>query len=107
MYSSFNFGSILFYSRHYRDSSDNKHKIKPKPILHNHTEHKILDPFSNRNKIAKLSKNKKGVYIFKVLGTNDVYVGSSINLYNRVPEALFLFYAFYFKKFRKKSFKIF
>jgi hypothetical protein len=44
----------------------------------------ILDPFNNRSKIADLCKGAKGVYIFEVLESNNIYVASSINLYSRV-----------------------
>jgi len=44
----------------------------------------ILDPLKNRTTIAEFAKNAKGVYIFEVRDSNDAYVGSSINLYNRV-----------------------
>jgi GIY-YIG catalytic domain/Cytochrome C and Quinol oxidase polypeptide I/NUMOD1 domain len=44
----------------------------------------ILDPFNNRSKFAEVAKGSKGVYIFEELESNNIYVGSSINLYNRV-----------------------
>jgi hypothetical protein len=44
----------------------------------------ILDPFNNRSKISEVCKGAKGVYIFEELESNNIYVGSSINLYNRV-----------------------
>ena len=44
----------------------------------------IDNPFDNRKSIAEYAKNKKGVYIFKILNKNLYYVGSSINLYSRV-----------------------
>ena len=44
----------------------------------------ILDPFNNRSQIAEVAKGSKGVYIFEELESNNIYVGSSINLYNRV-----------------------
>lgn len=53
---------------------------------HNHPakKYEILNPFSNRSKIAELAKEAKGVYIFEIENKNLCYVGSSINLYNRV-----------------------
>jgi hypothetical protein len=53
---------------------------------HNHPakKYEILNPFSNRSKIAEVAKEAKGVYIFEVENKNLCYVGSSINLYNRV-----------------------
>jgi hypothetical protein len=47
-------------------------------------KYEILNPFSNRSKIAEVAKEAKGVYIFEVENKNLCYVGSSINLYNRV-----------------------
>uniref|UniRef100_UPI0022385457 GIY-YIG endonuclease n=1 Tax=Ramaria rubella TaxID=113071 RepID=UPI0022385457 len=44
----------------------------------------ILDPFNNRSKIAEVAKGEKGVYVFEVIESKDIYVGSSVNLYNRV-----------------------
>lgn len=48
------------------------------------TEIFIEDPLNNRTKIKEAAKNKKGVYIWESISTNDIYVGHSINLYNRV-----------------------
>jgi group I intron endonuclease len=57
----------------------------PKPgSKHPYTEYSIIDPFNNRDEIANISKGKKGVYLFEVVSKNLLYVGSSINLYNRV-----------------------
>jgi hypothetical protein len=47
-------------------------------------EYIILDPYNNRNKIAEVGKKAKGVYIFEVLDSKLLYIGSSISLYNRV-----------------------
>ena len=42
----------------------------------------IENPFNNRDIVLKVSKNQKGVYVWE---SNDhVYVGHSINLYNRI-----------------------
>ena len=53
---------------------------------HNHPakKYEILNPFNNRFEIAKVAKEAKGVYIFEIENENLCYVGSSINLYNRV-----------------------
>ena len=80
------------------DSSDtknisyNKHSATPeKGYEHPYKKFIIKDPFNNRKDIANIAKNKKGVYFFEGrLGewsdkSKDLnYVGSSINLYNRV-----------------------
>lgn len=61
--------------------SNNKIKNKyPFP----YKEYIILDPYNNRDKIAAVAKKAKGVYIFETLNTKFSYIGSSINLYNRV-----------------------
>lgn len=55
-----------------------------KGVKHPYKKHVILDPFNNRKKIAEVIKGAKGVYIFEIMGKQLIYVGSSINLYNRV-----------------------
>jgi GIY-YIG catalytic domain/NUMOD1 domain len=62
-----------------RNINDNKNKS---PF--SYVEFIIMDPYNNREKIKKVSKNMKGIYIFEILKHKYVYVGSSINLYNRV-----------------------
>ena len=44
----------------------------------------IMDPYNNRDKIAEVASKSKGVYVFEVIKSKIFYVGSSINLYNRV-----------------------
>jgi Cytochrome C and Quinol oxidase polypeptide I/GIY-YIG catalytic domain/NUMOD1 domain len=44
----------------------------------------IVDPYNNREKIAKVASKSKGIYVFEVIKSKIFYVGSSINLYNRV-----------------------
>ena len=59
----------------------NNHK---KGFNHPHKKVEILDPYHHRTQIAKVAKNSKGVYLFEIENLNMKYVGSSINLYNRV-----------------------
>jgi len=61
-----------------------KHRIIKPHEPHSYKKIEILDPYHNRNKIAEVAKGAKGVYIFEVENKNICYVGSSINLYNRV-----------------------
>ena len=61
------------------DKTNTERIIKP-----SHKKIEILDPYHNRNKIAEVAKGAKGVYNFEVENKNICYVGSSINLYNRV-----------------------
>lgn len=44
----------------------------------------VNDPFDNRDLILKVAKKQKGVYIWESLDSEDLYVGHSINLYNRI-----------------------
>jgi hypothetical protein len=44
----------------------------------------VKDPFNNRNIIAKVAKKQKGVYVWESLEGKHMYVGHSINLYNRI-----------------------
>lgn len=55
-----------------------------KGFNHPHKKVEILDPYHNRTQIAKVAKKSKGVYLFEIENLNMKYVGSSINLYNRV-----------------------
>jgi hypothetical protein len=55
-----------------------------KGFKHPYKKFEILDPFNNRLKIAEYAKGAKGVYYFYVESKNIGYIGSSINLYNRV-----------------------
>ena len=57
--------------------NNNDSKISYKKI-------EILNPYLNRSKIAEVAKGAKGVYIFENNNKDIKYVGSSINLYNRV-----------------------
>lgn len=47
-----------------------------------HTKIYIENPFNNRNLISRVSSNQKGVYVWE--SNEDMYVGHSINLYNRI-----------------------
>uniref|UniRef100_UPI00315D7969 GIY endonuclease n=1 Tax=Alternaria tenuissima TaxID=119927 RepID=UPI00315D7969 len=49
-----------------------------------HKKIEIWDPYNNRSKIAEFANGAKGVYFFEVESKNMGYIGSSINLYNRV-----------------------
>ena len=49
-----------------------------------HKKYEIIDPYLNRSKIAEVAKEAKGVYFFEIKSKQIGYIGSSINLYNRV-----------------------
>lgn len=44
----------------------------------------VNDPFNNRDVILKIAKKQKGIYIWESLDSEHMYVGHSINLYNRI-----------------------
>lgn len=44
----------------------------------------VKEPYNKRDIILKVTKNQKGVYIWKTLDGKNIYVGHSINLYNRI-----------------------
>jgi len=50
----------------------------------NFTKIEVKDPYNNRDTILKFTKKQKGIYIWKSLDGNNLYVGHSINLYNRI-----------------------
>lgn len=44
----------------------------------------VEDPFNNRDIILKVTKNQKGIYIWENTEDKSMFVGRSINLYNRI-----------------------
>jgi hypothetical protein len=48
------------------------------------TKIEVKDPYNNRNIILKIAKKEKGIYIWESLDGYNIYVGHSINLYNRI-----------------------
>jgi len=67
-----------------KNKSKNYNLYSKKGYNHKHKKFIILNPFNNRSKIAEVAKGAKGVYIFEIEDKKIAYVGSSINLYNRV-----------------------
>jgi hypothetical protein len=51
---------------------------------HNYVKVLVDDPFNNRDIILKVTKKQKGIYIWETLDNKHMYVGHSINLYNRI-----------------------
>jgi len=51
---------------------------------HNYVKVFVDDPYNNREIILEVTKKQKGVYIWQSLDGKDMYVGHSINLYNRI-----------------------
>ena len=56
----------------------------PLNTKYNYTKVLVEDPYNNRDIIAKVAKKQKGVYIWETLDEKNIYVGHSINLYNRI-----------------------
>jgi hypothetical protein len=48
------------------------------------TKIEVKDPYNNRDIILKIAKKEKGIYIWESLDGHNIYVGHSINLYNRI-----------------------
>ena len=44
----------------------------------------MTDPYDNRDIILNVTKKQKGVYVWETLDGTNMYVGHSINLYNRI-----------------------
>ena len=66
-----------------RDDEDNPHE-NGKGKKHNYVKVLVDDPFNNRDIVLEVSKKQKGVYIWETLDGEHMYVGHSINLYNRI-----------------------
>jgi hypothetical protein len=62
-------------------NDNNEHKNDKK---HNYIKVLVDDPFNNRNIILNVTKSQKGIYIWETLDRKHMYVGHSINLYNRI-----------------------
>lgn len=66
-------------------NSDNDNGNKNEFNLNsNITKIEVKDPYNNRDSILKFTKKQKGIYIWKSLNGEVLYVGHSINLYNRI-----------------------
>ena len=53
-------------------------------LPHKYTKVFIENPYNNRDTILKITKKQKGVYVWATLDYKNLYVGHSINLYNRI-----------------------
>ena len=62
-------------------NDNNEHKNDKK---HNYIKVLVDDPFNNRNILLNVTKSQKGIYIWETLDRKHMYVGHSINLYNRI-----------------------
>ena len=66
--------------------NDNKSSKRNKDFKPKHIYVKVLveHPYNHRDIRLKLTKNQKGVYVWETLEGKSMYVGHSINLYNRI-----------------------
>ena len=87
----FNIVSRNFLHNKYTDNnnlslkdSNNKNNNNNNDNKYNYVKVIIEDPFNNRDVILGATKGKKGVYVWKSIEGNNVYVGHSINLYYRI-----------------------
>lgn len=65
-------------------NDDNNNYETNKNFKHEYVKVFIKDPYNNRDIILKITKRQKGVYVWGTLDNKNVYVGHSINLYNRI-----------------------
>jgi hypothetical protein len=79
------FNKKYFQTKFFIDKKKISYNNTPKRgYKHPYKEILIKEPYSNRTEIAKYAKEKKGIYLFEIKSKNLKYIGSSINLYNRV-----------------------
>lgn len=75
--------SVKIYHTDVKIDNENNKK-DPLNSKYNYTKIEIMDPYYNREMILKLAKKQKGIYIWEKLDSHNMYVGHSINLYNRI-----------------------
>lgn len=71
--------TVIISSNNDNNNDDNSDKFIPK-----YTKILVDNPFNNRDIILRVTKKQKGVYIWESLDGKYMYVGHSINLYNRI-----------------------
>lgn len=73
------------YDNNNNDNNNNNDETN-KDLKSKYKYVKVLvdNPFNNRDVILRVCKKQKGVYIWKSLDGKHLYVGHSINLYNRI-----------------------
>jgi hypothetical protein len=72
------------YNKNNKEYYNNIENINNNKPPFEYREFIIMDPYYNRETIAEIAGKLKGVYVFEVIKSKIFYVGSSINLYNRV-----------------------
>lgn len=63
---------------------NNNNNYKKNRSKHKYTKIFVEDPYNNRHVILKMTKKQKGIYIWETLDGKHMYIGHSINLYNRI-----------------------
>ena len=64
--------------------NDNKNEKEKRNDKFKYIKIIVENPYNNRDTILKVTKKQKGVYIWETLDGKNMYVGHSINLYNRI-----------------------
>ena len=75
-YNPYNENDNSFYQVNNHKKGDNK--------KHPFVKLLVDDPYNNRDIILNITKRQKGVYVWETLDGKNLYVGHSINLYNRI-----------------------
>ena len=73
--------NVLIIGNNNNNNDDNENSPNPK---YKYVKVLVNNPFNNRDIILKVTKKQKGVYIWESLDGKHIYVGHSINLYNRI-----------------------
>jgi GIY-YIG catalytic domain/NUMOD1 domain len=66
------------------NNENNNYKHKNDKEKHPYVKVLVDDPYNNRDIILKITKKQKGVYVWETLDGKHIYVGHSMNLYNRI-----------------------
>lgn len=72
---------VVITGNNNNNNDGNKNSQKSK---HKYVKVLVDDPFNNRGIILNVTKKQKGVYVWESLDSKQMYVGHSINLYNRI-----------------------
>jgi hypothetical protein len=79
----FSVTSVKKFHTEVKIGNENNQK-DPLNSKHKYTKVLVEDPYNNRDIIARVAKKQKGVYVWGTLDSKNMYVGHSINLYNRI-----------------------
>lgn len=78
---------VIITGNNNNHNDGNQNSPQPK---HEYVKVLVNDPFNNRDIILNVTKKQKGVYVWESLDSKHVYVGHSINLYNRISSYFML-----------------